>query len=100
MGMTLRCFLSIFSMSFLLLGCSNRPIKELTKQNWLAPLEAKSWIKQNSEKPHSLMNSFFEGRDSLRFEIREGEAWEIEGIRTFRTEISTHEFPPMGAEKW
>jgi hypothetical protein len=65
---------------------------------WLAPLDGK-WKRQNAGKTYSLTTvrePNFRGRDSLRFEIRQGDQWE----KTFRSEVSTGEFAPMGSTRW
>jgi hypothetical protein len=98
--MILRSVLFIVFLSATFTGCSSQLAMAPTKPNWLAPLDAGAWVEKSAGKPYSVTKSSFAGRNSLRFEIRQGDAWEAEGVRTFRTEISTNEFPPMGSEKW
>ena len=81
-------------------GCSHQLVRETAKPSWLAPLEVNIWETQNAGKPYSLMRTAIGGEECLRFEIRNGDIWENHGSNSFRTEISTHEFPPMKSEKW
>jgi hypothetical protein len=90
----------ILLMAIVFTGCSHKPASEPVNPNWLAPLDAKVWEIQNAGKPYSIMSTILGGKDCLRFEIRKGDVWENHGSNSFRTEISTHEFPPMKSEKW
>lgn len=70
---------------------------------WLKPFGSQ-WILKSPGKPYSIQRvsqPSLHGEDSLRFELRKGEAWSNKsGSRTFRTEVDTDEYPPMKSVRW
>lgn len=70
---------------------------------WMRPLESR-WAIQSPGKCHSVRTVSDPRRgteDSLRFELRAGEMYsDLFGKRSFRSEVNTRQFLPMGSERW
>lgn len=61
------------------------------------------WEVQSANKTHSIARAQSPTRnseESLRFEIRKNEIWVKSNHASYRSEVSTNDFPSMGAEKW
>jgi hypothetical protein len=84
-------------------SCSHASRALANQENWLASLGTK-WREQNPGKPYSIQRVHEPRRhnsDSLRFEIRSGEAWVSEDqSSSFRTEVNTFHQAPMNSENW
>lgn len=84
-------------------GLPTRQAKVVPTAAWMKPLES-PWVLQSPGKSHSIGASAEvrrNGEDSLRFELRGGEAWVDQTfIRTFRAEVATREFVPANSVKW
>lgn len=83
---------------FLVVACTHIQTNPLSESYWIRP----SWEPQNPGKPYSMTLTHMDGRNSLRFEIRQGEAWTNPrtGNSTLRSEINTYEFVPMHSSNW
>ena len=96
-------------------GCFREQLKEIDsdiKKDWLQSNKIKSvWLGEiisqarllTPHKPYSLstLTDSTGKNESLRFELRSGEYWtDIEGTRTFRSEIDTKDEPSMKSQKW
>ncbi len=89
------CFLGI-----ILTACTHVVTHPSVEAEWL-DLVGSKWTPQNPGKSYSMNRVQMEGRESLRFEIRQGEVWiGPSGSQTFRSEINTNEFVPMYSENW
>ena len=84
-------------------GLPTYPLKIKPAADWMNPLDA-HWITQSAAKPYSIRtDSELKkcGDDSLRFELRAGDAWVDQTfVKSFRAEVATKEFPPAGSVKW
>ena len=82
-----------------ILGCTHAPISSFNCTD-LQCSQSSQCHYQNAGKPDSAQHVKVAGRDAIRFEIRHGEAFETPENRTYRSEVKTNYFPPMGSERW
>lgn len=84
-------------------GFPTRQQKLVPTADWMQPL-ATTWELQSPGRIYSVQTDSDlkkDGADSLRFELRGGEAWvDATFIKTFRAEVATREFPPTNSVKW
>lgn len=84
-------------------GFPTYPLKVKPTADWMKPLDA-NWITQSAAKPYSIQtdsNMKRNGDDSLRFELRTGDTWVDQTfMKSFRSEVSTKEFPPANSVRW
>jgi len=89
--------------AYLSFGFGTRQQKIEVTAEWMRPLESR-WAIQSPGKDHSVRTVSDVRRgteDSLRFELRAGEMYcDLFGKRSFRSEVNTREFVPMGSERW
>ena len=82
-------------------GTRQQKIQMTAERMW--PLESR-WAIQSPGKDHSVRTGSDVQRgteDSLRFELRAGEMYsDLFGKRSFRSEVNTRQFVPMGSERW
>lgn len=71
--------------------------------DWMMPLDS-SWVLQSPGRPYSIRTASdvnWHGANSLCFELRGDEDWVDRTFRhTFRSEISTRDFPPADSARW
>lgn len=79
------------------------PLKIKPTADWMKPLDA-NWITQSAAKPYSIQTDSDmkrNGDDSLRFELRASDTWVDQTfMKSFRSEVSTKEFPPINSVSW
>jgi Polysaccharide lyase len=84
-------------------GFPTYPLKVKPTADWMKPLNA-NWITQSAAKPYSVQTDADmkrNGSDSLRFELRGDDRWVDQTfMRSFRSEVSTKEFPPINSVRW
>jgi hypothetical protein len=84
-------------------GFPTYPLKIKPTADWMKPLDA-NWITQSAAKPYSIQTDSElkrNGDDSLRFEVRAGDTWVDQTLmKSFRSEVSTKEFPPINSVSW
>ncbi len=84
-------------------GLPTYPLKVHSTASWMKPLDS-TWICECPGKPYSIRTASEvkrNGADSLRFDLRGGEEWiDQTFIHTFRSEVSTKDFPPTNSVQW
>jgi Polysaccharide lyase len=94
-----RMTIFLAGITFGINACSLVPTKHET--TFLPPNP--HWEILSPGQPHNLQSvedPLSKNSRAIRFELRKGEQWLNHGIGSYRTEISTGEFPPLASEKW
>jgi hypothetical protein len=84
-------------------GFPTYPLKVHPTAGWMKPLDS-TWALECPGKPYSIQSVADmkkNGEDSLRFELRSGDAWVNQAfVPTFRDEVSTEESAPANSVRW
>lgn len=92
----------ILGWAYFSMGFGTRQPRIKATADWMKPLESE-WGTQSPGQAYSIQSASLpsSGEPCLRFELRKGEHYsDLFGKTSFRSEVNTRDFPPLGSVRW